>query len=184
MSTYFRNLFQVTKWSPAFSPTAGTYGAAALRGVALMQDGETAGVPKFALATNGWAGFLVRPVSAAPADAVGALINREAFMPSGPFGLAGSMLEDDYVVDGMVSVERADEWEAEQPEHVVTSGTGAITAAVSLQATVSFYQGKARLTQTGETSYAKVVAILTPVNTANTDAPGGAVAPRFRFERI
>lgn len=69
-----------------------------------------------------------------------------------------------------VSVERAEEFEAEGPDLILTSGTGAIDETTPVGTPLSFYHGKVRAAQANDTVYFTLSANnLDPVDDGNED---------------
>lgn len=82
-------------------------------------------------------------------------------------------LELPYALGTEVSMEKAYEVDAEGAGFLVTSGTGALSVATAVGATISFNDGRFYAAQTGDQVFYRVSAILTPTIAGNL---------RMRFE--
>jgi hypothetical protein len=145
----------------AWQTTNPVYGVAIWpRGTAL---GPHATLPENADLADGqnWLGFVDRDVT-----------------PSGPVlgdSVYPNRLELPYTLGGYVSIEKADEVEAEGPTFLLTSGVGALTNLTAVDTPVSFDGGRFYAAQGSDQKWFRVSANnLTPVIAGNL---------RMRFER-
>lgn len=159
--------FEIIRYSEA-PPISISCPLAALRGTAIMRDSGQATPldrPQAKLANGAAIGFLKRDVVIGGPT----IIERADLWPG--------HAENPDAVSGVVTLDPPYEaFEAEGPNYLVLSGTGALTSSTPVDSYISFSGGKAYVAQSGDTSQYRLGAIL-----QNTNTPG---ALRCLFERI
>ncbi len=158
--------FDITRRDNGAGNASGIYDAVAPRGLAL---GAHATDPtKFDLAqSNNFIGVLTRDVTAAGLSLADRMFGRTSDDPVG--------LEGPFTAGEPVSVEKPHEMELEGYDLFIQSGTGAITTSTAIPQKLSYFNGRLRISQSGE----DVNMHLTGNNLPSTDG----VALRIRVER-
>ncbi len=153
------NTFDVRRWSP-HPPTDVVLYFEAPRGTPIMRAAADSGV----LANGRFNGFLTRDVKTGgpnfPADHI--------------FPGRGAL---PFTVGDNASIQHADEVELEGAEFLQTTGSGSVDDTVAVGQKMTPHSGKWGKTQTGETAYYEVTAVLEPVDTDNNTF-------RLRMERL
>lgn len=151
--------FEITKRSPRpYKSLLTAADAAALRGIAFMEDAATAGSAKLADGSVPFAGFITRPVQ------VGGPVLGDSIYPN--------RIELPTASGDAATFEYAEEFEAEGADYLY-SGTGGLTSGTAVGTRCSFKDGKIRSAQTDDIAEFYVA--------ANGLTPEDAGALRIRF---
>ena len=143
-----------------------TVNDATLRGKAIARDTTdgAVGVLATSSATVGAIGFLFREVTATGPD----VVQRTQIWGSDP--MVAELEQPDKAGD-QCTVEVLEKFEAEGPEYVLDSGTGAIDANTALGSKIAWYVGKARVLQGSELDQGyRLIQHLTPEDGDNATA--------------